>query len=113
MGNLFDVLQITAHSVVTTSMGYPAAWTPSAGGATQTATVLFNNPIQKAEVTDQDYGDISAKIEFLQGDFDGLYEAVRSSQNEIVTIAGLNYVCYKVGSKFDGKTVIIYIELEQ
>jgi hypothetical protein len=110
MDNLFDGLQVAAHTVVGNTMGNIATWMPSTGGATQTAKVLFKTPTQKGVITDQDYDGISPKIEFLQGDFVGLVDAVRSNKTEMIVISGVSYLAYKVDQKFDGKTVIIHIE---
>jgi hypothetical protein len=114
MGNLFDSLQDAAHTVVANTMGYTASWTPSTGGGpTQTATVLFNKPTQKADITDEEFQDITPKMEYLDGDFVGLDDAVNSNKTEIITIAGIDYVGYKVDRKYDGKTIIIHIQIAE
>lgn len=111
--NLFDGLQDMAHNIVQNTMGYPASWTPSTGGPEQTATVLFNKPTQKAEISDEDYLDVSTKMEYLEGDFVGLEDNVSSNRTEIVTIAGIEYACYKVERKFDGKSIIISLQVAE
>lgn len=110
MDNLFDGLQVAAHTVVGNTMGNIATWTPSTGGAMQTARVLFNTPTHKGDITDDEFDAISPKIEFLQGDFTGLVEAVQSNRTEAIVISGVSYLAYKVDQKFDGKTVIIHIQ---
>jgi hypothetical protein len=111
MGNLFDGLQVGVHTIVGKTMGYTATWAPSAGGPTQTAVVLFNEPTQKAEITDEDFEDIATKMEFLQGDFVGLVESVRNNGVETIIISGVSYLTYgKVRQKFDGKTIIINLQ---
>lgn len=110
--NIFDGLQGAAHTVVQNTMGYPASWTPSTGGGpTQNAVVLFNKPTQRDDISDEDYNDITPKMEYLEGDFIGLDDAVRSNKTETITINGIDYVCYKVDKKYDGKSIIISMQV--
>ncbi|MDI3319986.1 head-tail joining protein [Pinibacter soli] len=111
--NLFDGLQRAAQNVVTNAMGYDALWTPSTGGETLTARVLFNKPTQKENVSDDDYLAIRPRMEYFSGDFPGLLDSVRDNNNEMVIISDISYVAFRGEMKFDGKTIIIYLEQQQ
>lgn len=105
--NLFDGLQRTAQTVVETTMGYDASWTPLAGGPAITGRVLFNRPTQKAQISDQEYEDFAPKMEYFEGLFPGLLESVRRNASEPITINGNMFITLKGEKKFDGKTIII------
>ena len=111
--NLFDNIQATAYGVVTNTMGYDATWTPSAGGAQQTARVLLNKPTQKDNISDQEYDALSAKVEYKLNDFEGLYESVRTGNNETVTINTIAYAVYRAELKHDGKTILLSVQPPQ
>jgi hypothetical protein len=107
---MFDSLQKAAQNVVTNTMGYVASWTPSTGGETQTAKVLFNKPTQQEQVSDQDYQAIRPRMEYFKGELPGLLESVRKRGDETVIIDGVSYIPFSGEMKFDGKTIIIYLE---
>ena len=108
--NLFDGVQSAAQAVVTNTMGYDASWTPSGGGGPYTARVLFNKPTQKEDIDDDNYLAIRPRIEFFEGQFPGLLESVRRNNNESVVVNAITYVAYKGEKKFDGKTIVIYLD---
>lgn len=112
MSNLFDGVQKTAFNVVTNTMGYDGSWTPSVGGSTQTARILFKNPDEAWGIGNSDTakdeiefypGDVM--IEYFIGSFTGLKEAVNDNKTETVVIEGDNYQVRSVRAKKDGKTL--------
>lgn len=108
--NLFDSIQSNASGIVTQTMGYDATWLPAAGGDLQIGRVLLNRPTQKEGVDDVDYKAIRPRIEYFEGVFPGLLDSVRDNNTETVTIGGTNYICFNGELKFDGKTIVIYVE---
>lgn len=110
MPNLFDNIQDIAQSVVLNTMGYVASWTPSGGGPTQTETVLFNQPTNKDDISEQNYDAQIYKMEYLEGVFPNLFESIRSLGSETVIINGISYLSYRAERKYDGKTIIISLQ---
>jgi hypothetical protein len=109
--NLFDDLQQKAQSIVEHTMGYDATWVPSAGGSAITGRVLLNKPTQKESIGEIDYEALRPRIEFFDGQFPGLLDSVKANNTETVTVNGIEYSCFPKGSgKFDGKTIIIYLD---
>lgn len=110
--NVFDTLQSNVFNTVTNVMGYDASWTPSVGGAAQSAKVLFNGPSEKEKLFSADYDPEKLTMEYKEGDFPELQEAAGDgSLNEIVTISGHGeFYVRKVTKKFDGKTYEAMLE---
>lgn len=90
-------------------MGYDARWTPSIGGSELTARVLFGEPTKDDRLGE--YGDNYTLrtffMEYYQGDFPNLFEAVRDDKKELVyiTIDDIERVFYvsHEGAKYDGR----------
>lgn len=114
MGNLFDGAESTAFKIVTNTMGYDADWTPSVGGPTKLARVLYKDPAKDQKFEDAEYSPYEYKMEYEKGDFDGLKEAVDSGKDEEVNIDtrfGLKtFFVRKVKGKFDGATFVAEME---
>lgn len=109
--NPFDSAQDAAFNIVVQTMGYPATWTPLAGGAQITATVLFNNPTAKFALFQQaDYMPNRYFMEYKFGDLIGLKESVDNSNDEIVNVNGIDYYTRSCSTKYDGKTIIVVLE---
>jgi len=109
--NLFDNLQRTAFGVVTHTMGYAASWTPSAGGAVKTATVLFKDASQTARLLQIEYDPKLAIIEYFDTDLPGLKVSVNSKNDEIIVVNGIEYGVNEIKADADGKTLIAKLEL--
>lgn len=107
--NLFDGLQAAAQRIVTTTFGDSATWIPLAGGS-YTGDVLYNEPTQKEQVGDQDYITGRPRMEYLDGLFPGLLDSVLDKAPETVTVNGTTYACMWGERKYDGKTIIIYLD---
>jgi hypothetical protein len=109
--NIFDGIQKAAQAVVTNTMGYDATWVPLAGGDAFTGRVLFNEPTNPEEVAIADFEAMRPRVEFFEGDFPGLFESARKNKLEVIEINGRSFVTMANGSKkFDGKTIMIYLQ---
>jgi len=113
MDNLFDGIRDAAYNTIQNTMGNAATWTPSDGSAAQTGRVLINRPTQMEDVSDEDYAAITAKCEYLESAFLGLFEAVQSGKSEIITVSGIDYYAYKADRKYDGQTIILQVEAKK
>lgn len=107
----FDDIQNTAFDIVTNTFGYAATWLPSDGGPEQTATVLYKDATDKHELSNVDYIVERYVMEYKEGDFTGLKEAIARGDNENVTISineevTLSFLVRRIESKYDGKTII-------
>jgi hypothetical protein len=96
-------------------MGYDASWTPSAGGATQTARVLFGEPTKDDRLGE--YGDNynlrTFFMEYYSRDFIGLFESVQDVTEELVTISiddiDRTFVVLLDEAKYDGRNYRVKI----
>lgn len=87
MGNIFDRLKVSAFSVVTRTMGYAATWSPSQGGESLQATVLYMEPTEAVKIYQNiEFNPYKPSIEFLTSDFVGLKESVDAGELEKVAI---------------------------
>lgn len=103
----FQALQNTAFGIVQQTMGYEASWTPALGGAAYTARVLFQNPTEMKKIAAIDYSPQDWVVEYKEGDFPGLMDAVITrSTNEVIEIQGTDYYVTDVSRKYDGQTYI-------
>lgn len=111
MANIFDNMQDRLFNLTTTVFGYDAEWTPSAGGALQTAKVHFKKPTAERDVHYEIvWNPLMHMMEYKQGDFVGLSEAVRENRQETVTINGIAYYIRQIRAYWDGKTFRAEIE---
>ena len=128
MGNIFDSLQNTLFNVVTATMGYDAQWLNSQLGdfdakdfkpadfdtfsdALVTGKVLYKGPTEKEKLLDADFDPEKVYMEYKQGDFTGLFEAVRQNRFEPVRIVDIGYFKVRSISKhWDGKTLIAILK---
>lgn len=92
-------------------MAVPATWQPSAGGALQSANVLFNEPTEPKEQQVFEYQPQRWSMEYRQEQFEGLTESVRGGGYERVTIQGRLFAVRDVTIKHDGLTY--HAELEE
>lgn len=108
--NLFDGVQQNAFAIVTNTMGYSASWTPAAGGAVQTAIVLFKDASETAKLLQIEYDPRRAMMEYFITDFVGLKESVNIKTDEFVTVNGIRYGVNEVKADFDGKTIVAQLQ---
>jgi hypothetical protein len=109
--SLFDQFQRTTFDTVLRVMGVPCVWAPNGGGATINTTVLLNEPTDKEKVGFVDgYEDVDSSIEFREGQLDGLHESVKSGAYEYVLVHGQRYYVHQVVRRYDGKTLIAYLQ---
>ena len=111
MSNPFDGFMQKAFDVTTTVMGYDATWTPSAGGAQKTGRVHYREPNEKDMIASGvQYMPFAFFLEYKVGVFDGLQEAVRHGNIEIVTVNGASHYVRSVVSISDGQTFEAQLE---
>lgn len=108
--NLFDGIQDMMFDVVTEVYGYQASWTPSAGGAAITGPCLLKEPTKDYDMNGVAYTPFHRIMEYRQGYFSGLFEAVRAKSDETVIIKGKSYYVRNVQAAYDGKTYRAEIE---
>ena len=108
--NLFDNIQKQMFDTVGTVYGYDAVWTPSIGGDDVAGRVLLKEPTQEYDVNGVPYTPFHSIMEYRSGVFEGLFDAVRSKRNEVVTIGSLTYFVRHVEAAYDGKTYRASIE---
>lgn len=106
MGNPFDGLQNKLFKTASKFFGYTAEWLPTAGGALQTAKVLYKKP-NEVRVLDTafEYNPENHMMEYQEGDFVGLYESVREGAKEFVEVEGTRFYVEGVKAYWDGKTL--------
>lgn len=111
MANIFDNMQDRLFNLTTTVFGYDAEWQPSVGGALQTAKVHFKKPTAERDVHyEVVFNPLMHMMEYKQGDFVGLSEAVWQNRQETVTINGIAYYIRQIRAYWDGKTFRAEIE---
>lgn len=110
---MFDSTQKNVFSTVQTLFGDAAVWVPSTGGASQIVSVLFNSPETKQSLGDvekYEYSPYKFWIEYFIDQYTTLKANVDNGLIEIVTIKGIAYYVKEVSPKFDGKTIIAFLE---
>lgn len=108
--NQFDSLSSKVFDVCSNVMGYDASWTPSTGGSTLSARVLFGEPTMDDKLGE--YGDNYTLrtffMEYYLGSFTSLFEVVQKDYEEVVliTIDDIQRTFYVVNEecKYDGRT---------
>lgn len=92
-------------------MGYDASWTPTVGGPTQNARVLFHNPTENRTIdTQAEYEPYRFEMEYFADYFTGLKNSVDASGKEVVTVNDVDYNVRKVIAKSDGKQFVATLE---
>lgn len=110
----FNGLQKSAFGTVENLYGDTAVWSPLSLPE-QTELVLFKSPNDLLSIGDKDkyeYRPYNYSIEYFNTQFIGLKESVDDGTEEKITCNGLDLVVREVFSKFDGKTLTAYCELE-
>lgn len=106
---VFDTFQDNLLGVVFNTMGYAATWQPLDGSPQQSATVLLKEPTTQVKLEDQQ--DIETpRIEYKPENFTGLFESVQKNNTETIVINGISYLTMRAEKKYDGKTIIIYLD---
>jgi hypothetical protein len=111
--NIFDNIQDAAFAIVAQTFGYTATWEPANGGEMQTAQVCYKDPSAEEGLGEVDYQNPRHTIEYHVGDFNGLKESASKKNNESIKIImqGVTFqaAVRKCETKFDGKTIIAYL----
>lgn len=111
MSNIFDSMQDGLFDLTTTTFGYDASWTPTAGGAPVTGRVHYRRPNEKDSMTSGvAYAPFVFFMEYKEGVFDGLQASVRTGVDEIVTVQGVQHYVRSVERVYDGKTYQAHLE---
>jgi hypothetical protein len=115
MGNRFDGYKKRVFDATTRAMGYTATWTPSTGGAEQTAQVHLRAPGDREILRDQKFTPEKPVMEYRGGFFVGLYDLLRNKNtNETITIvkddAELVYDCLNETAEWDGDTFKVSLQ---
>lgn len=111
MANIFDSLQDGLFNLTTRVFGYDAEWQPSAGGALQAARVHYKKPNEPRDMfRDVEYNPYIHMMEYKEGDFVGLAEAIRDGAAEQVTVNGVLFYIREVKAHWDGKTFRAQLE---
>lgn len=114
MPNPFDGLADRVFNTVERTMGYDATWTPNGSVTQQSARVLFAEPTMAEKLGE--YGDSynprTFFMEYWDGTFVGLFEAVRENSDEYVTINDRLFYVKHVDRKFDGRNYRARLEEE-
>lgn len=107
--NPFDNLSSRVFERVQETMGYDATWSPSAGGSTKTARVLFGEPT-KDDMLGEYADSFNLRTFFMEwwdDSFIGLFDSVRDDGGEYVTItqdSGDRYFYVRHAfKKYDGR----------
>lgn len=101
MDNIFDRLKISVFDTIANTMGYAASW------RTHTARVLFKDLSEHEKLGGAEYEPNRYRIEYKQGDFPGLKEAVDGGSNrEPFTIKGREFIVRSVIAIIDGDCFI-------
>lgn len=110
--SMFEQFQRNTFDTVLRVMGISCSWTPSAAEVEVTGKVLMNDPTDKERLgfVQQGYEDVDTSIEYQDGQFTGLFEAVKSGSHEYVTVGAQRYYVHQVVKRYDGKTLIAYIQ---
>lgn len=98
------------------TFGYDASWTPTDGGATQNARVLFGEPTQD-DLLGEFADSFTLRTFFMEwwaDDFDGLFDSVESGTAEDVTISfdagDRSFYVRHVVKKYDGRNYRAMLE---
>ncbi len=109
MGNIFDIAKRNMFNITTRIIGHDAIWVNSQTEEELTARVHFKYPTPKEELLPSDiyYTPTEPIMEYLQGNFLGLKEAVDSNLTEQIAIDGIGiFYVRSVIRKYDGETLV-------
>jgi hypothetical protein len=111
MPNIFDGMQDRLFDLTTTTFGYDASWAPSDESDPQAGRVNYRRPNEKDTIANGvDYMPFAYFMEYKEGVFSGLQEAVRSGSIETVIINGVSHYVRSVHRVYDGKTFQAHLE---
>lgn len=114
MADIFARLQNRMFDTVSFIMGVDATWTPIDGSPAETGKVLVREPTHKDRMNGVEYAPFIRFLEYRQGFFPGLVDAVRSGELEtIVTDDGREFIVKDICAVYDGKTIKLESELKE
>lgn len=112
MGSPFDRLQRACFNVAKKTFGYLNASWQRSGGDPVFCDVLFKDPTETQKMLGVEYEPNTYIMEYLRGDFPGLYELVRNKRHQLIVIDGMRYVTKWAETTYDGKTVKIHLNID-
>lgn len=112
MGSPFDRLQRSAFNIAKKTFGYLNASWQKSGGDPVLGDLLLKDPTETQKLLGVEYEPGTVLMEYLRGDFPGLYELVRKKQHQIIIIDGVRYVTKFAETAYDGKTVRIHLNID-
>lgn len=112
MGSPFDRLQRACFNVAKKTFGYLNASWQRSGGDPVFCDVLLKDPTETQKMLGVEYEPNTYIMEYLSGDFPGLYELVRRKDHQIIIIDGMQYVTKWGERAYDGKTIRIHLNID-
>lgn len=109
MGSPFDKMQKACFRAAKKTFGYLNASWQKSGGDPIFCDVLFKDPTETQKLLGVEYEPGTFIMEYLRGDFPGLFEMVRGKQHQIIVIDGNRYTTKFAETTFDGKTIKIHL----
>jgi len=107
--NIFDKAKSLAYKATTAVMGYDAEWYDDELEETFTARVHFKYPTPKEELLPSDiyYMPTEPIMEYFEGDFQNLKQAVDANTDQQVSIDGIGtFWVRSIIRKYDGDTLV-------
>lgn len=110
--SIFDAYQSAMISTTQKVFGDLAVWCPSDHGDTRQGLVFYKCPTDAIVVGSDkvEYRPYNYSIEYFEGQFLGLKDAVDLGQTERVEVKGTTLAIRQVVLNSDGKTLIAYGE---
>lgn len=110
----FDSIQTTAAGIVSGMFGVPATWQPSDNSPMQSAVILYKDATEKHKLSDVDFEIERYVMEYRNTEFIGLKKSMDEGGDEQVIIEVsknifLTFLVRRIETKFDGKTIIAYL----
>lgn len=113
--SVFDALQQSCVNTINLVFGDLATWTSSNTHILHSELCLYKSPNDLISIGQKDkyeYRPYNYSVEFYKGKFQGLKENVDSGIIEKITVKGVTIAIREVYTKFDGKTLTAYGELD-
>lgn len=108
MPNIFDGPKKALHNLTARIMGYVAVWSE------EMQKINYKGPSSERELSGFDYYPTVPEMEYFDGQFVGLKEAVDAGGNEEVSIETIGiFWVRQVNKKYDGDTYTATLEVKE
>lgn len=111
MGSPFDRLQKACFRAAQKTFGYMNASWQKSGVGPIFCDVLFKDPTETQKLLGVEYEPNTYIMEYLRGEFPGLYELVRRKDHQYIIIDGNSYTTKYAETAYDGKTIRIHLNI--